>query len=95
MLHYHLWRWMTGLHTKIMLPFLAVGHTKFSPDWCFGLVKCLYRRTKVGSLKDIAQVVSDSAECNFPQLVADENGLVIVPRLDWTSFFCSKNEKNA
>ncbi len=93
MLHYLLWRCMTGLHTKITLSFLVVGHTKFSPDWCFGLVKCLYRRTKIGSLKDIAQVVSGSAECNFPQLVADENGLVIVPRLDWTSFFAPRMKK--
>ena len=39
MLHYLLWRSMTGLHTKITLSFLVVGHTKFAPDWCFRLVK--------------------------------------------------------
>ena len=82
MLHYLLWRCMTGLHTKITLSFLTVGHTKFAPDWCFGLVKHLFRRTKIGSLKDIAQVVDDSAQCNLPQLVSDENGTVIVPTLD-------------
>ena len=48
MIHYLLWRCMTGLHTMVTLPFLVVGHTKFAPDWCFGLVKRLYRRTKVG-----------------------------------------------
>ena len=59
MLHYLLWRCMTGLHTKITLSFLIVGHTKLAPDWCFGLVKRLFRRTKIGSLKDIAQAVDD------------------------------------
>ena len=93
MLQYLLWRCMTGLHTKITLSFLIVGHTKFAPDWCFGLVKRLFRRTKIGSLKDIAQVVDDSAQCNLPQLVSDENGTVIVPTLDWTSFFAERMKK--
>lgn len=42
-----LWRGMTGLHTEITLSFMIPGHTKFSPDWCFGLLKKKYRRTKV------------------------------------------------
>ena len=39
MLQYLLWRTVVGLHDKITLSFLIVGHTKFSPDWCFGLLK--------------------------------------------------------
>ena len=35
MLHYLAWRVMTGRHTHITLSFFIVGHTKFSPDWCF------------------------------------------------------------
>ncbi len=56
MVQYLLWRSMTERHTRITLSFLAVGHTKFSPDWCFWLLKRLYRRTVVGSLMDIAEV---------------------------------------
>ena len=56
---------MTQRHTTITLSFLPVGHTKFSPDWCFGLFKRQYRRTKVGSLQNIAEVVNSSAECNI------------------------------
>lgn len=37
------------------------GHTKFSPDWCFGLLKKKYRRTKVDGLTDLVSVVNDSA----------------------------------
>ncbi len=56
MVQYLLWRSMTNRHTNITLSFLVVGHTKFSPNWCFGLLKRLYRRTVVGSLNDIAEV---------------------------------------
>ena len=52
MIQYLFWRCLTGRHTKITLSFLIVGHTKFSPDACFGLFKRLFRRTKVGSLQE-------------------------------------------
>ena len=81
---------MTGRHTQITLSFLVVGHTKFAPDWSFGLFKRLYRRTRVGSLQAIAQVVNDSAKCNFAQLVVDEDGNTIVPTFDWTTFFATR-----
>ena len=37
MVGYLLWRVLTGLHEYITLSFMVAGHTKFSPDWCFGL----------------------------------------------------------
>ncbi len=43
MVQYLLWRSMT---THITLSFLVVGHTKFSPDWCFGLVKRLGQKSE-------------------------------------------------
>ena len=39
MVGYLLWRVLTGLHQNITLSFMITGHTKFSPDWCFGLMK--------------------------------------------------------
>ena len=38
-INYLMWSAMTQGHTNIMYSFLVVGHTKFSPDWCFGLLK--------------------------------------------------------
>ena len=93
MVQYLAWRTLTNRHTSITLSFLVVGHTKFAPDWCFGLFKRHYRRTKVGSLRSIAQVVNDSAECNFSQLVCDEEGHTIVPTYDWTDFFAPHLKK--
>lgn len=93
MLQYLAWRVMTGKHTQITLSFLVVGHTKFAPDWCFGLFKRLYRRTRVGCLQDIAQVVNESAHCNSAQLNVTEDGIVVVPTHDWTSFFAPQMRK--
>ena len=42
---YYLWRVKKELHSKINYDFLLPGHTKFAPDWCFGLVKQKTRRT--------------------------------------------------
>ena len=36
---YLLWRVLTGLYENITLSFMIAGHTKFSPDWYFGLLK--------------------------------------------------------
>ena len=64
---------LTNRHSNITLPFLPVGHTNFSRDWWFGLHKCQYQRTKVGSLQAIAEVVNKSAECNYTLLVSLES----------------------
>ena len=85
-----MWRVMTGLHKKIEYCFLLVGHTKFSPDGCFGLIKRLFRRTKVSCLQDFADVVSKSGEVNHPQLTGTQSGQVVVPTYDWTSFFAPR-----
>ncbi len=87
MIHYLLYRTMTGLHTEIVLSFLITGHTKFSPDWCFGLWKKRYRQTKIGSMDDLIKVVDSSAKVNFAEPVGQENGNVLVPAFDWQSFF--------
>ena len=87
MIQYLLWRCTTGLHSKITLSFLVVGHTKFAPDWCFGLLKRKFRRTKLSSIGEIAQVVDRSALCNISQLVSTEDGNIIVPTLNWSDFF--------
>ena len=55
---------MIGLHRRVTLSFMMVGHTKFAPDWCFGLFKQRYRRTFVSSLDDVADVVNTSADVN-------------------------------
>ena len=80
------WRVLSGLNSHITLSILIVGHTKFSPDWCFSLFKQAYRRTNVGCLDDIVRVVEKSATVNHAQLVGTQDGKVIVPTYDWAQF---------
>ena len=86
-MQYLAWRVLAGLNKSITLSFLIVGHTKFSPDWCFGLFKQVYRRSKIGCLDDIARVVEESAVVNHAQLVGTQDGTVIVPTYNWADFF--------
>lgn len=86
-MQYLAWRVLVGLNKKITLSFLIVGHTKFSPDWCFGLLKQAYRRTKINCLDDIVRVVETSAVVNHAQPVGTQDGRVLVPTYDWAKFF--------
>ena len=87
MMFYLMWRVLTGLHKEITISFLLVGHTKFSPDQCFGLFKRKYKQTKVGTLEDIAAVVESSASVNYAQLVGKSDCTILIPSYDWSSYF--------
>jgi len=78
-----------GLHKSITLNFLITGHTKFAPDWCFGLLKKAFRRHAVSSLQEMASVVNGSASVNVAQMVGSEDGTSFVPVRDWQSFLDS------
>ena len=83
---YLAWRVMVGLNQSVTISFLLVGHTKFAPDWCFGLFKLRFRRTFVSSLQEIADVVESSADVNVAQLVGTQDGRMVVPVYDWSQF---------
>ena len=72
---------------------MLVGHTKFTPDSCFGLLKQRFRRTHVQCLMDIARVVQESASVNHVRLVGNEAGDVYVPTYNWLSYFAPKFKK--
>uniref|UniRef100_A0A1X7UE93 Uncharacterized protein n=1 Tax=Amphimedon queenslandica TaxID=400682 RepID=A0A1X7UE93_AMPQE len=58
--------------------------TKFSPDWCFGLLKQRFRRSVVGSLHDLLEVVETSTSVNKAQVVGTLEGKCIVKSYDRT-----------
>ena len=68
------------------MSFLLVGHTKFAPDWCFGLVKQKFRKTLVGCLDDMLRVVDQSAKTNDGELVGKEDGTTLIHQYDWAAF---------
>ena len=64
MMQYLAWRVLSGLHTTISIHFMLAGHTKFAPDWCFGLIKPRLRRTRVSCMSDIAELVDAIWVCS-------------------------------
>ena len=62
LVQYLMYRVLMSLHSEIELSFLVVGHTKFSPDGYFGLIKHRYRRSKVYTYKQLAKLIEDSSE---------------------------------
>ena len=59
-LHYLLYRTIAGLHAKIDWSFMLVGHTKFSPDAYFGLLKKKYRRSRAYTYKQLIDIINTS-----------------------------------
>ncbi len=60
-LQYLLYRVFIGLHERIALSFLVVGHTKFSPDGYFGLIRQRYRRSQVYTYDHLARLIGESS----------------------------------
>jgi hypothetical protein len=85
---YYCWRVLCRLHDSILYSFLIAGHTKFSPDWCFGLVKQSFRRRYVSSLFDLMEAVDKStvSGVNVAKLCGLHDGTVLVPVYDWAKF---------
>lgn len=67
--------------------FLIAGHTKFAPDWCFGLLKRTFKRHVVPSQSVLEKVVHDSSTVNVAQVVGREDGTTEVSVCDWQTFF--------
>jgi len=86
---YLLWRVMSGRHRKITFCFLPVGHTQFSPDWAFGLLKQKFMYTKVNTLAEMATCVESSSPVsgvNIACLTGTEGGDVLVPVFNFQEF---------
>jgi hypothetical protein len=85
-LWYFAYRVISGGHHSVTLNFMMPGHTKFGPDWGFGLLKQAFRRSKVSTVSCMETMVNESAVSNVAQVVGYEDGRVNVPIRDWQSF---------
>ncbi|RUS74560.1 hypothetical protein EGW08_017685 [Elysia chlorotica] len=78
-----------GLHTSVSLHFMLPGHTKFAPDWCYGILKRAFKKAEVHSFQDLSHVINLSTKSgiNKAAMVGDEKGAIDVRTYDWQSFF--------
>ena len=75
-----------GMHDSVEFSLMEAGHTKFNPDWHFGLWKVKWRNSTVETLDEIATSVTNSSRNhhNVPQLVDDDQKPVKF--FDWSSY---------
>lgn len=87
LIQYLMYRVLIGLHDKIGLSFLVVGHTKFSPDAYFGLIKRCYRRSQVYTYEQLAHLIESSSKNGHNVCIrASQNKTSSVIYRDWSSW---------
>ena len=62
------WRILQGKQHSITLSFMLPGHTKFAPDRHFGLIKKVYRTTRVDTMGCLKKVVLNSSHIGANQV---------------------------
>ena len=88
-IHYLCLRTLRGLNSNIELSFMLPYHTRFGPDWCFGLIKMKYKHSYVSSISQLAEVVltSTTKSINIPQLISEPcSDKTLVPVHAWKVF---------
>ena len=67
---------------------MIAGHTKFSCDRYFDLIKKRYIRSKIDTIAGVSRVVLESSQGhNIPQLMKNSDGEHIVNCYDWVGYF--------
>lgn len=87
---YLAWRVGKKLNKKITISFLPTGHTKFGPDYAFGLFKKKLRVSVASCINDIANIMEAStpeSQLNFSYLVGEESGLLFIDVFDFQKGF--------
>lgn len=83
MLHYLSWRIKSAMNKSITLNFLLTGHTKFSPDRLFGVLKHAFLRSIIDCYDDFENCVKHSSPNGFNEAI---NGKHVQYRA-WDTFF--------
>lgn len=82
-------RTLRDLNSKIELSFMLPYHTRFGPDWCFGLIKLKYKHSYISSISQLAETVllSTTKAINLPQLITEQSSSnTLVPINGWKLF---------
>ena len=88
MTSYLAWRVAVGLSKSCELSFMLPGHTRFSPDRFFGLIKRKYKHSDVSSLIELARIVEESTQGgqNEAFVIGSEDPTKLFQYYDWAEF---------
>ena len=73
-LWFYLYLIIYGYYESIELNFMIPSHTKFKCDGSFGLIKKLYRRTRVDCLDHVVEVIKKSSPAGLNKAQCYEGG---------------------
>ena len=90
LIQYLMYRILSNLHSRIEMSFLVVGHTKFSPDSHFGLIKQRYRRSSVYTYAQLATLVETSARIDYNHCQRYNNTIIYRDWTKWLSKYFKK-----
>ncbi|MCE8163216.1 MAG: hypothetical protein I3273_02745 [Candidatus Moeniiplasma glomeromycotorum] len=65
---------IAGYYGTVELDTMIAGHTKFSPDRSFGMIKKLYRRSTIFSKESFVKVVEESSPAGLNKVQCYEEG---------------------
>ena len=88
-IQYMCYRILQGFNSNTEVSFMLPYHTRFGPDWCFGLIKMKYKHSYISSIADLAEVVllSTTKDINIPQLISEPSSSnTLVPVRKWKAF---------
>src|SRR2546430_17683840 len=71
---FYLYLVICGYYESIELNFMIPGHTKFKCDGNFGMIKKLYRRTRVDCLDHVVEVIKKSSTAGLNKAQCYEGG---------------------
>jgi len=71
---FYLYLVICGYYESIELNFMIPGHTKFKCDGSFGLIKKLYRKTRVDCLDHVVEVIKKSSPAGLNKAQCYEGG---------------------
>ena len=85
-MQYMMWQVATAATCQTEVAFMVVGHTKFGPDFGFGVFKRLYRRADINTVTDVCRL-TESSKLLTAEPVGTEAGEVLIPCYHWQSKF--------
>ena len=71
---FYLYLVICGYYESVELNFMIPGHTKFKCDGSFGLIKKLYRKTRVDCLDHVVEVIKRSSPAGLNKAQCYEGG---------------------
>ena len=86
LIHYHFWRVMTNKNENVSINFLFTGHTKFSPDRNFGIIKFKFAKQNVDCHNDLIQLMNESSQNGFNVAIQSKDPITKIRDIKWASW---------